>query len=340
MGMGAGRERNDHAEHGREARHPMLTRLGMWAETLALTSPWTNVYGVARTMLALATAATLITSSTETLFRPALGFPGVPACVGAGRLSFFCLIPRQDLALGQAIAAAILLVVASGWRPRLTGVPHWWISYSFAVSATIPDGGDQVTQILALLLVPVTLTDPRGWHWQSAPQTARPIASLVAWSALFVARLQVAGIYFDSSLAKLATPVWADGTAFYYWSTDPAFGTPWWMRGLIEPVITSSPGVALLTWGPLALEFAIALGLVLDQRARSRLLVLGIGFHAGIAVMIGLVSFAIAMWAALILFLRPMRQEFDVRGLAPLRIFRLWFRESARRAPLPRIVGE
>src|SRR6266513_2297227 len=109
MGMGAGRERNDHAEHGREARHPMLTRFGTWAETLAL------------------------------------------------------------------------------------------------------------------LLVPVTVTDPRAWHWQSAPQTPRPIASLVAWSALFVARLQVAGIYFDSSLAKLATPVWADGTAFYYWSTDPAF---------------------------------------------------------------------------------------------------------------------
>src|SRR5207302_1240388 len=115
---------------------------------------------------------------------------------------------------------------------------------------------------------------------------------------------------------------------------------PGWRRGLMEPVITSSLGVALLPWGPLALEFAIALGLVLDQRARSRLLVLGIGFHAGIAVMIGLVSFAIAMWAALILFLRPMRQEFNVRGLAPLRIFRLWFRESARRAPLPRIVGE
>src|SRR5207302_7549014 len=154
-------------------------------------------------------------------------------------------------------------------------------------------------------------------------------------SALFVARLHVPGIYFDSSLANLATPVSSDFTAFYYWSTDPAFGTPWWMRGLMEPVITSSLGVALLTWGPLALEFAIALGLVLDQRARSRLLVLGIGFHAGIAVMIGLVSFAIAMWAALILFLRPMRQEFDVRGLAPLRIFRLRFGEWPRRGSVP-----
>src|SRR5438445_7830956 len=335
MGVGAGRERDHHAEHGREARDPVLSRLCRWAEALAMTSPWTNVYGVARTMLALATAATLITSSAETLFRPALGFPGVPACVGAGRLSFFCLIPRADLALAQAIAAAILLVVASGWRPRLTGVPHWWISYSFAVSATSPDGGGQAIQILALLLVPVPVTGPRAWHWQSAPPTARPIASLVAWSALFVARLQVAGIYFDSSLAKLATPVWADGTAFYYWSTDPAFGTPWWMRGLIEPSITSSLGVALLTWGPLALEFAIALGLVLDQRARSRLLVLGVGFHAGIAVMIGLVSCAIATWAGPILLLRPMRQECGVRIRAPLRIFRPRFGEWPRRGSVP-----
>src|SRR5437879_2750957 len=147
MGVGAGRERNDHAEHGREARHPMLTRLGTWAETLAMTSPWTNVYGVARTVLALATAATLITSSTETLFRPALGFPGVPACVGAGRLSFFCLIPREDLALGQAIAAVILLVVASGWRPRLTGLPHWCVSYSLSVLATLPHRGDAIISL-------------------------------------------------------------------------------------------------------------------------------------------------------------------------------------------------
>jgi len=313
----------------------MLTRLGAWAETFALTSPWTNVYGVARTVLALGTAATLITSSTETLFRPALGFPSVPACVGAGRISLFCVIPREDLALGQALAATILVIVASGWRPRFTGLPHWWISYSFAVSATIPDGGDQVTQILALLLVPVTLTDPRGWHWQTPPRTGRPVASIIAWSALFVARLQVAGIYFDSSLSKLGTPEWVDGTAFYYWSTDPAFGTPWWMRGLLEPVVTSSIGVALLTWGPLALEFAIALGLVLNGRARARLLVLGIAFHAGIALMIGLVSFAIAMWAALILFLRPMPEEFNLRGLAPFRIVALRFRESARRGSVP-----
>src|SRR5438445_13303437 len=91
----------------------------------------------------------------------------------------------------------------------------------------------------------------------------------------------------------------------------------------METVITISLGVALLTWGPLALEFAIALGLVLDQRARSRLLVLGIGFHAGIAVVIGLVSFAIAMCAALILFLPPTRPASAVRGPPPLRLFTL-----------------
>jgi antimicrobial peptide system SdpB family protein len=240
-------------------------------------------------------------------------------------------VPHEDLRLAQLVAAAVLLVVASGWRPRLTGIPHWWISYSFAVSATIPDGGDQVTQILALLLVPVTLTDPRAWHWQRAPRAARPLSAIIAWSALFVARLQVAGIYLDSSLSKLGTPEWVDGTAFYYWSTDPAFGTPLWMRGLLEPVIASPLGVALLTWGPVALELAIALGLVLDARSRRRLLPGGIAFHAGIAVMIGLVSFAVAMCAALILFLRPMGDEFDLTHLARLRALAPRVRVSPRR---------
>ena len=93
--------------------------------------------------------------------------------------------------------------------------------------------------------------------------------------------------------------------------------------------------LAALSTAKFALEFAIALGLVLNRRARARLLVLGIAFHARIAVMIGLVSFAIAMWAALILFLRPMREEFNLGGLAPFRIAALRFRGSARRGYVP-----
>ena len=38
----------------------------------------------------------------------------------------------------------------------ITAIPHWWISWSFITSVTVQDGGDQITAVLSLLLVPVS----------------------------------------------------------------------------------------------------------------------------------------------------------------------------------------
>src|SRR5690606_15652572 len=128
----------------------------------AVNPPWTNVYGLARSLLALATAGTLLASSSTTLFDAKLG---AHTCEGMSSLGWFCLVPRDRMALGQGVAIVILLVVASGWRPRLTALPHWWITFSFQVSTTVPDGGDQIASVITLLLLPIALCDRRRWHW-------------------------------------------------------------------------------------------------------------------------------------------------------------------------------
>src|SRR6202011_1493848 len=168
LGLGRfGARRNRDAKQSREVNHHMLTRLGSTANRWSMTTPWTNVYGVARSVLALATASTLAFSATGTLFRPAVGLPPAPYCLGPGRISLFCLVPHDRLSLARWLGVAILLVVASGWRPRVTAIFHWWVAFSLFVSITIPDGGDQATAVITLLLLPVALTDPRRWHWQS-----------------------------------------------------------------------------------------------------------------------------------------------------------------------------
>ena len=285
----------------------MLSRIGAAALRWSAASPFTNAYGVARTLLALGTAGTLGLTPTESIYRPSRGLMDAPYCIDLARVTPYCLVPRDRLWIAQVISVVILLVVASGWRPRLTGIPHWWVSYGFAVTATLPDGGDQVTQVLTLLLIPVTLCDPRRWHWDEAPND-RPHASLVALSALALVRLQVAVIYFHSSIAKLAVPEWADGTAFWYWATDPSFGPPMWLRPLVLAIVREPLGVALFTWGPIVLEFGLALALVLNPRYRLWLLGAGISFHAAIAVLMGLLSFALAMSAALVLYLWPLHR--------------------------------
>jgi antimicrobial peptide system SdpB family protein len=293
----------------------VLTRLGRACGRLLANDLWTNVYGLARTLLAFGTLGTLAFTSTPTLFAPVLGAPPAPHCAGAVRISLFCVTSDQ-LGLGRLLAIAILLVVASGWRPRLTALPHWWVAFSVQASISIPDGGDQITAVLALLLLPVALTDGRRWHWAQPPpddNARRPYAALIAVAAMLLIRLQVAGVYLHASIAKLGVTEWADGTALYYWLNDPTFGTPLWLRDPARPVLSLGPLVAALTWGTIALEFALAVGLFLPKRRWGPLLAGGLILHAGIAVLMGLPSFALAMFGALILFLRPWERPIGSR---------------------------
>ncbi|MFG3442568.1 sporulation-delaying protein SdpB family protein [Nonomuraea sp. NPDC047897] len=285
----------------------MLTRLGTWAHDIARISPWTNVYGAARTLVAAATLTTLLASDTATLFRPAAGVPGYPHCDGLAGAGLFCVM---DADVAHPVAIAILLLACSGWRPRLTALPHWWATVSFQASTTIPDGGDQVAAVLTLLLLPLALTDDRAWHWQRGDEVRDEAASLVAWSALLVIRVQVAGIYLQASMAKLGREEWADGTALYYWLSDPLFGVPGWAAPLLAPVLAHPLGVTLLTWGSIAVEFALVMGLVARRVVRPYLLAAGVFLHASIAVLMGLGSFSLAMIGALVLFLRPLDVPF------------------------------
>jgi hypothetical protein len=70
--------------------------------------------------------------------------------------------------------------------------------------------------------------------------------------------------------------------------------------------------VAATTWGTLALEFALAVGLFLPKRRWRPLLLGGLLLHGAIAMLMGLPSFSLAMFAALILFLRPWESPFAI----------------------------
>ena len=293
-----------------------LTSLGarVWRRAAA-TTPWTNVYGVARTILAAATLLTLAFSHSTSLFCPASGRPYAVNGAGPAAISFFYLL-RDHLELARWLAVSLLALVASGWRPRITGPLHWWIAFSLQASVTMVDGGDQITAVLALLLLPVTLTDSRRWHWMPAEETLDTVSvsrRIVALSALLIIRLQMAGLYFHAAVGKAKVEEWLDGTAVYYWFTDPSFGAPAWLMPILGPVLTSAAGVAMITWGSMVLEFFLAAGLVASRRLWPLLLVAGVAFHVAIATVHGLISFSLAMTAGLILYFRPPEQPFAVR---------------------------
>lgn len=290
-----------------------LIRLGKLCRNWAVQSkPWTNTYGLARTLLATGTAATLALSHSTTLFRPAWGVPEVPVCHGISRIGLFCVASNHHLELARWTAVVILLVVASGWYPRFTGPWHWWVSFSLASSAVLIDGGDQVSEVLTLLLLPVTMTDPRKWHWQISNQPQPHWKSLLALSSLIAVRVQVAGIYLHAAVGKLGVQEWRDGTALYYWFIHPDFGAPRPVWYVLEPLLRHGTTLALMTWSAIVVEICLFMALVMPKRAWGYFLLVGLVFHTSIAVIHGLVSFGFAMAGALVLYLRPTEKLFVV----------------------------
>jgi antimicrobial peptide system SdpB family protein len=272
--------------------------------------PWTNVYGLARSLLALATLLALVSDSAERIFHPLIiDDIGVFDRSGSVGISLFFLA-RAHLALAKLLAIVVLLLVISGWRPRLTALPHWWISYSFAASAAMVDGGDLIVATITLLLLPVALTDSRRSHWAGigAGGTA---ASIAAQTGLVLVRVQMAVVYLFAAVLKFPSEEWANGTALYYFWRHPIFGSPGFLRPLTE-WFGRSVLVVPVTWGVLLLELSLATALVAPLRFRARLLPLALLFHLGIAVIHGMPTFALAMAGGLVLYLRPTWQSFPL----------------------------
>lgn len=277
-------------------------------------NPWTNVYGISRSLFALASLLTLLFNDATTIFRPILGIDEYPICSGTiGNFSLFCLFSNH-LAVAVWIAIFILFLVVIGIYPRVTGILHWWVNFSLISSSPLVDGGEHVAAVISLLLVPITLMDDRKWHWTVVDISQNDTLSkkakrMVAISAYQIVRIQVAVIYLHAAVAKCSVPEWANGTALFYWFNDEMFGLSYLVKPIISPLINNGYTLTLFTWSIVILEFFLFAGLFMKPKYRRTLLFFGIVFHAGIALVHGLISFALIMIGALVIFLQPINRN-------------------------------
>lgn len=270
----------------------------------------TNVYGLARSLLAVCTLTALVSHTPSELF---FHFPGYMESTHPGTLSEFSLfyLLKDHILVAQGLSIAVLLAVLVGWRPRITGLLHWYVAVSFAASCMVVQGGDHVVANMTFILLPLTLLDGRRFHWDRPDASATWDESTtwglfktnLAQSCFLVAAIQVAVIYFFAGVGKLSVTEWANGTAFYYWFTHPVFGAPDWLRLVVEPLLSTRPVVVAVTWGTILFEVILAMGLLAKDRFKPYMLALGLFFHFGIVLVHGLFSFFFAMAGALIVYL-------------------------------------
>src|SRR5688572_31858445 len=119
----------------------------------------TTTLGLARSLLAAGMLLTLVCNSVYDLFPPGNFEQTQSMAKGIEKLNIFFLFSYDQIYVPYIFSIIVLSAVISGYYPKITAILHAWISYSIFHSLLIVEGGDQITAILSLLLVPVCLTD-------------------------------------------------------------------------------------------------------------------------------------------------------------------------------------
>lgn len=280
----------------------------------AKNSPYTNVIGLSRSLIALGTLLTLLLNPVDTIFvRKISGTLIIPPLQNdiANKINFFYLLGNNNLVLMKWFAIGVLILVISGYFQKITSFIHWWISFSFLHSATIIDGGDQIASILTLLLIPICFFDNRKNHWHSKIEKFR-LTNIISICFIYIIRLQVAIIYFHAAVGKFENTEWVNGTALYYWLNHSLFGMPSYFS-FFNYFLSNPFFVSGLTYGVLILELLLFLGLFASIRYRKGILLVALCFHFFIILFHGIFSFFFSISAALILYLYPTYVNFKLK---------------------------
>jgi len=250
---------------------------------------------VGRSIIAIAQLLTLTLTTWPNLTADVLGRSPEMYCAGPRSISLFCLGSSAPSETGRWIAIAVCVLVLSGIYPRWTSVLHLWVAISMAVSLSLPDGGEAVAVFSCALLIGVLVPNGQMIAWRRPTSMAHPVATAVGYAASIALCLQMAGIYFESGLAKLAVEDWSNGSAMYYIVRDPMFGSVGAVGAVMDAITALPLGTAVLTWGTVVAECSIAVAFLLPHRFKRYGLAGVIVLHAGIAIIMGLWSFALVM---------------------------------------------
>lgn len=203
-----------------------------------------------------------------------------------------------------------LVALLLGLLPRPLGFGVWFLGLAFVQrNYAILSGADVIGSVFLFYLC----FTPCSERWSLLPAWRRRFAkaktlpdpaSIVGFNGFLLDRIglrflqiQLGLIYTFSGFEKLKGGSWWDGTAFWGVLSNSqmaAFNLEFlkWVPEL----------VVLITWGTMCFEIFF-IPLILNSRTRIWTILVGFGFHLGIAVFLGLWSFALIMLSPYFLFM-------------------------------------
>jgi antimicrobial peptide system SdpB family protein len=293
----------------------ILKKLDLQLINISSNFNFSNVIGLSRSILALGTLLTLVANPISNfLYINKTGNLASPMLLEntiKNKINFFMLFGAEYAYLMKYFAIIILFFVISGFYIKISSVLHWWIVWSFMMFSSAIDGGDQITNNLAMFFIPICFLDKRKNHWEKPKQNGL----IQNFSGLFIIQLirfQVAIIYFHASIGKFNVTEWADGTAIYYWLNNSAFGMPRFFHSFMDSVLSNSFLVVFLTYGTIIFELMLFLALTMQIRYRKYLITPALTFHFFIIIYHGIFSFFFAMMSALLIYLYDYNKNINI----------------------------
>jgi hypothetical protein len=331
----------------------VVARLSLQGESWLLDRKRAS-YGLAvtRMLLGLMIFGTLATNFTTRLYTFGAG------AAWTGQLAFpssdfaniwpfnlFASVATNDIVLTELyiVLAVLALLFAVGYRTRLVMIPLFvlWVGF-VEINEYVSDQSDNLTRIALIAMFFASPAerwsmDARRRRRNAGRRSTWPIRLwrfqrvLPLWStnlaqnlAIVVLACQVSFIYASGGLYKAGGAPWSGGWAIYDPIHVEQFGT--WPE--LSALVTAwAPAVAFATTLTLLVQISFPL-LLLRRGTRIFALVVMLGFHVGIAILMGLPWFSLAMIAIDSIFIRDVTWRHMSQGLR-----RAWLRSAPDSAP-------
>jgi hypothetical protein len=229
----------------------------------------------------------------------------VPYAAYLDQISHFSLYwyARSDWVFELIYHGSVLVVLlwtlgyATRWLTPL--VFYCWTSFTDR-GPPIWDGGDN---LMAILLVFAWFAD-LGAHFSpgragagtKGPRLVQRVPALAIFhnTALRAFGIQVCIVYFVAGIMKARGHGWLDGSALYASWADQQFGWP----GVTDRIAQNKALLSLIAPLTIAFQISFPFFFALNRRSRVFILVVAMSFHLGIALLMGLLSFATFFIAA------------------------------------------
>lgn len=259
---------------------------------------------LARSTLALSTVMVLAVSDASVLLHdPSARHLSPTSCDDMASLGAFCLVPTEYADQVRWLLILLCLPALLGLAPAVAAPLHAYAAFTVAANTVGIEGGDFLVATSTLVLVLVCATDRRLHGWSSR-ESAKPSSTHIPSQVFLLGlRLQLAYVYFEAATVKQVHPIWADGSALWFWAQQPNFGARPEVREFLSAVLAHGPVLQTMTWGVIVTEYVLAFAVLAARRRMPRLLTLAlaVAMHLVFALVLGLVTFFVSMLGILML---------------------------------------